>query len=254
MSDATKKQKSLKAEFEAIDWSAYKSIAGNAEAFKSIQDVEKWAGKANRKLADFVAQNRAGMIEQTITKVTEERSKLEPGLEPPYPKKPIEQEAKERVHLEIEAQFAAITQDKLDRINAITSASRSGPQADAQNEVDHLTKFERQQSGANIAQKKPEDHPLVKGVTSIVRRADRLRDNLDYEFRKNRKALIEQAKENGSETPVKDVYRAHAQEVKDLNQAKVMQIHQTFEDHGIRMESPETNTPSQSRSGPDMGG
>lgn len=224
---------SLKEEFETVDLPTFKNIAGNAEAFRSVQDLESWAKEARQKLANHISENREEWLNEAREKVALDRQKQAPQLNPPnMPRPSIEQEAQRLVGRRAEALMAEVGKQRQARLEQITNTPGYDPKREAQS--------------------RPTDrapaHPLKKDTHALIDRAALTRDKVERHFHKMKSTWIDQARERCSEDPVGDVYRNYRDRKDSVRKATHRLTDQSFKTHGIDRATPERTAPS----GPSM--
>ncbi len=218
----------LKEEFEKVDLPTFKNIAGNAEAFRSVQDLESWAKEARQKLANHISENREKWLNEAREKVALDRQKQAPQLNPPnMPRPSIEQEAQRLVGRRAEALMAEVGKQRQAQLEEITNTPGYDPKREAQNKR---------------AERAPA-HPLKKSSHSQVDRVSDTRNHVERHFHKMKSTWIEQARARGSEDPVAEVYRNYWARKDNLRKAHHRLIDRSFKEHGIDRATPERPTP-----------
>ncbi|NHK29406.1 hypothetical protein FF098_015935 [Parvularcula flava] len=228
---------SLKRELESIDLPAFRSIAGNAKAFRSIAHVELWAKNARQQVAEHIRDNREAWLNQERERIALARHQEAPQLNPPNMARPtIEQEAQRAVSLKAEGYMAEVARLRQAQIEEITRTPNFDPQR---------TPVDRSQADR---QNREPAHPLKKDTHRLIDRGCRTLAKVERHFGKMRQTWIEQAQARGSEDAVGDVYRNYRAR-KDLVRQAMHRINdRSFKAHGIDRAVPENNV----KSGPEM--
>ncbi|HIG21773.1 MAG TPA: hypothetical protein EYG02_06210 [Henriciella marina] len=226
---------SLKEEFETVDLPTFKRIAGDAEAFRSLQELEKWASEARRKVAQHISENREKWLNDAREKVALKRQNQAQDFSPPHMSRPtIEQEAQRLVAHRAEGLMAEVGSRRQARLDQITNT----PGYDAKREA------------PSPAVKREAAHPLKKETHAMIDRAARTRDKVERHFHKMKSAWIDQARERGAVDPVGEVYANYRNRKESVRQATHRLTDRSFKSHGIDRASPE----SSGRSGPNLSG
>ena len=98
----------LKASFERADLPAFESLAGDAQIFANLQQVETWGRQTKRELSELTKTYRADWVAKEVNTVWLERQKMAPELNPPLQARSLNSVAHERVDRRIEQGYAAI--------------------------------------------------------------------------------------------------------------------------------------------------
>lgn len=207
--------RNLRLQFHTVNPPEFEKLAGNAEAFRSIKEINEAYERARTEFTHFVERNRSQMIDEQIQKITLERDRLEPGLEPDFPKQPITDAARERVNGYILTEFKRLEADRDERRAEITQSVQD-------------TRAQRQP-----AQTKTIAHPLSKDTHRTVDKTwDRLHGAFNHFLDQ---AGIDQA------SPQAEVFRAR---LDTEGRQHHRDIGKVFNEHGI------TRQLSQDRDGP----
>ncbi|MEO1149648.1 MAG: hypothetical protein AAFW83_01540 [Pseudomonadota bacterium] len=225
----------LKKSFESAEPASFRDHGGNGEIFSRIEEVERWAKDERLHIAKTVHENRERWLNETRQQVALERQTPSLTLDPPnMPKKPIEQEAQERVSRKVQGLMAEVEAERGRRIEDIT-------------QLPHATHTHAPKAVAEKQTREPA-HPLKKETHAIVDRAQKVRLRANIHFNKMRSLFIADAEASGSETPVKDVYSNKNQRMKRIDKAEHRLLDKAFKRHGI------DRAPKQENTGPKMSG
>ena len=223
----------LKKSFESAEPASFRDHGGNGEIFSEIEDVERWAKRERLRVDHHIRERQAQWLNETRQQVALERQTPSLTLDPPnMPKKPIEQEAQERVSRKIQGLMAEVEAERARRIEDIT-------------QLPHATHTHAPKAVAEKQIREPA-HPLKKETHAIVDRAQKVRLRANIHFNKMRSLFIADAEASGSETPVKDVYSNKNQRMKRIDKAEHRLLDKAFKRHGI------DRAPKQENTGPKM--
>lgn len=92
--------------------------------------------------------------------------------------------------------------------------------------------------------------PLVQASHAVLTKCNTERRNCERDFRAQRESLLKQAMESETPNPAGSVYRAQADKIKEIDQAKHKSLHKVFEAHGLAR----SRAQSRSQGEPSMAG